>query len=216
MTEPQKKSGHGCLFYGGIVAAVILLVILLAAYAAFQFTRGLINQYTDTKPIAVPTVQYSDDQIKSLRDRIDGFKKAMQDGKRTEPLALTAEEINALIAKNPDAAALQVRLYVTFDEDRIQAQLSVPIEKLGVNMLRGRYFNGSGEFLLSLHDGSPQVKVKSLTVKGRPLPENFMRPIQAENFAAGWTNNPDFKAALGKLQEVKIEGGKLVVVPKRE
>jgi hypothetical protein len=187
----------------------------LSRFVIFLFARSLINQYTDTKPVAVPAVQYSDDQIKLLHERIDGFKKALHDGKRTEPLTLTAEEINALIARSADPA-LQLHLYVTFDEDRIQAQLSVPIEKLGVKILSGRYFNGSGEFLISLHDGSPQLQVKTLMVKDRLLRDNFMRAIQAQNFAAGWTNNPDFNEALGKLQEVKIEGGKLVVVPKQE
>jgi len=42
-----------------------------------------------------------------------------------------------------------------------------------------------------------------------------MEPLRAENFAEGWTNDPDLGAAIGKFQEIKIEDGKLVVIPKK-
>jgi len=41
-----------------------------------------------------------------------------------------------------------------------------------------------------------------------------MVSIRAENFADSWTNDVEFNQALAKLQEVKIENGKLIVIPK--
>jgi len=107
----------------------------------------------------------------------------------------------------------QARLFFSFNSNQVQAQLSVPLKGIQ-RWLDGRYLNGSGDFAVSLHDGNLALRVKSLAVKGRPLPPNFMQPLRAQNFAEGWTNNPDLSAAIGKFQEIKIEGGKLIVVPK--
>jgi hypothetical protein len=214
--DPQPKR-RGCLFYGGIVLAVLALMALLAGYAGYRFVRGLVDEYTDSKPLAAPAVQMSDTEIKLLQDRIQDFDKAMKENKSPEPLILTAEEINALIAKqNTNTPLSAPRLYFAFNENRVQAQLSVPADGLGLKMLRGRYFNGSGDFIVDLHDGKLLLTVKSLSVKGRPLPDSYMQSIRAQNFADGWTNDVEFTEGVAKLEEIKVENGKLVVVPKKQ
>src|ERR1041384_6457145 len=140
MNETPKKSGHGCLFWGGIIAGVLLLFAVLLGFAGFYYVKHLINEYTDTKPISMPAVQLSDAEVKILRERVDTFDKAVKAGKHVEPLILTADEINALIAKNNKSAS-PILLYFNFNEDRVQAQLSLPLDGIGIGMLRGRYFN---------------------------------------------------------------------------
>jgi hypothetical protein len=210
----EKKSGHGCLFWGGIVAAVLFLFVLLAAYAGFRYFKGLINRYTDTKPIEAPAVHLSGAEITNLQQRIHIFDGAIKSNNAVAPLILSADEINALIANEAKSNASPARLYFSFNSNRVQAQLSVPTDGFGIRMLRGRYFNGSGEFGVSLHEGKLLVNVKSLSVKGQPLPENFLQPLREQNFADGWTNDVDFNAAIAKLEEIKIENGKLIVIPK--
>jgi hypothetical protein len=68
--------------------------------------------------------------------------------------------------------------------------------------------------LVSLHEGRLVMRVKSLSVKGRPVPEHFMRSVRAKNFADAWTNDLEPDEALAKLQEIKVEDGKLMVIPK--
>ena len=210
----EKKSGHGCLFWGGIVAAVLFLCLLLTAYIGFRYVKGMVTRYTDTKPIEAPAVHLSGAEITNLQQRIHGFDAAMKSNNAVAPLILTADEINALIANEAKSNASPARLYFSFNSNQVQAQLSVPTDGFGLRMLRGRYFNGSGEFAVSLHDGRLLVNVKSLSVKGRPLPENFMQPLRVQNFADGWTNDVNFNAAIAKLEEIKIENGKLIVTPK--
>jgi hypothetical protein len=212
--KAEKKSGHGCLFWGGMVAAVLFLFLLLAAYAGFRYFKGLIVRYTDTKPVAAPMVHLSGMEITNLQQRIHTFDGAIKSSNAVAPLILSADEINALIANEAKSNASPARLYFSFNSNQVQAQLSVPTDGFGLRMLRGRYFNGSGEFAVSLHDGRLLVNVKSLSVKGRPLPENFMQPLRQQNFADGWTNDVDFTAAIAKLEEIKIENGKLIVIPK--
>jgi hypothetical protein len=214
MNAEQKRSGHGCLFWGGIVAAVLFLILLLTAYAGFRYFKGMINRYTDTKPLEAPALRLSSAEITNLQQRIHSFDGAIKSNNAVAPLILSAEEINALIANEAKSNASPARLYFSFNSNQVQAQLSVPTDGFGVRMLRGRYFNGSGEFAVSLHDGRLLVNVKSLSVKGRPLPENFMQPLREQNFADGWTNDVNFTTAIAKLEEIKIENGKLIVIPK--
>src|SRR3954452_3816894 len=186
MNAEQKKSGQGCLFWGGIFAAGLFLIPLLPAYAGFRYFKGMINRYTDTKPLAAPAVQLSGAEITNLQQRIHTFDVSIKSNNAVAPLILSADEINALIANEAKSNASPARLYFSFNSNQVQAQLSVPTDGFGVRALKGRYFNGSGDFAVSLHDGRLNVNIKSLSVKGRPLPDNFLQPLREQNFADGW------------------------------
>jgi hypothetical protein len=216
MMPAEKPRRHGCLFWGGIIAGILLLLVLIAGYAGYRYVRHAVNEYTDTKPLEMPTVQLSGTEITNLQKRVRNFDTAIKADKPAEPLVLTSDEVNALIAENnkSNSTLPPTRLYFSFNDDRVQAQLSVPTDSIGLRMLKGRYFNGSGDFALSVHNGRLMLTVKSLSVKGKPLPEQFMQSLRSENFAASWTNDVELNQALAKLQDVKIQNGKLIVVPK--
>lgn len=215
MSPQPKASGRGCLFWGGIVVGVIFLCFLLAGIAGYCFVRHLVNTYTDTKPLTVAVTRLSDTQIKALRDRIRNFDRALTNGTPVQPLILTADEINALIAgqtTNSNAA----HLYFSFEKNLVRAQLSLSLDEFGIWLLRGRYLNGGGDFAVSLHESQLQLNIKSLSVKGQPFPDQFMQSIRSQNLAEGYTNDVNFNNALKYFQEIKIEGGKLFVIPKAQ
>jgi len=87
------------------------------------------------------------------------------------PLTLTSDEINALIATDPDLQPLKGKLYVTLENEHIKGQLSVSMDEAGLPMFRGRYLNGSGTFSLSLRNGILRLTAQEIAVKGKPLPE---------------------------------------------
>lgn len=214
MTTPQKSSRRGCLFWAGIVAVFLFFCALLAGYAAYSYFKHLVYEFTETKPIEMPVVQMSGTEITNLQQRVEKFDKAIDANKPAEPLILTADEINALIAHETQTNPNPVHLYFSFNDDHVQAKLSLPTDGFGLKILRGRYFNGSGDFAVSLHDGRLSLNIKSLSVKGKPLPERFLQPLRQENFADAWTNDVEFNQTVAKLKEIKIENGTLHVIPK--
>ena len=210
----EKKSGRGCLFWGGIIAAVLCLLLLLTVYGAYRYFKGMILTWTDTKPLPAPALQMSRLEITNLQQRVHTWDDGLKHNHAVGPLTLTADEVNALIAAEVRTSGPPPRLFFSFNSNQVQAQMSVPLNGMFGHWLDGRYLNGSGNFAVSLHDGNLALRVKSLAVKGKPLPENFMQSLRAQNFAEGWTNDPDLSAAVGKFEEIKIEDGKLIVIPK--
>jgi hypothetical protein len=217
MTEQPKKSGHGCFFYGAIVAGVLLLMVVLTGYFGYRYAKNKINEFTDTQPMTLPVVQISEADLQRLQERINSFSKAVDEGKPVEAFSITADEVNALIATDPDLAALKGRIYVSFENDEVKAQVSLPADQVGLSPLRGRYINAAGTFGVSLHEGLLQVNVESLSAKGKPIPENILRHIRigAQTMVLQWTEDPKIKTALGKLQEIQVKDGKLIITPKR-
>jgi hypothetical protein len=218
-TTPQPKAGKGCLFWAGIILGVIFLCFVLAGIGGYVFVKHLVNEYTDSKPTEFKIATLSDADAKALQHRLDNFDNALTNNTPVEPLVLTADEINSLIAKqnkDPD----KVRLYFSFNENRVQAQLSLAGELFGLRMLRGRYLNGSGDFKVSLHDGRLFVGIQSLSVKGKPIPDQYLQGIRGQNFAdsytQGQTNSPELNEAFDRIEEIKIENGKLYIIPKKQ
>src|SRR6516162_866840 len=149
MTPPQiqplyttpKSSGKGCLFWVGIILGAIFLCLVLAGVGGYAYVKHLVNEYTDSKPTEMPVVTLSDADAKALQQRLDNFDNALTNNTPVEPLVLTADEINSLIAKNNNAPD-KFRLHFSFNENRVQAQLSLALEIFGIRMLNGRYLNG--------------------------------------------------------------------------
>src|ERR1044071_3035745 len=94
--QQQRQARRGCMFYGCIVGIVLMLMLLAGVlYGLHQFKK-MMNQFTDSKPMALPTVSLSTSQMDALR--VNTFSNAVSTGKSVSPLVLTSDEVNALIA----------------------------------------------------------------------------------------------------------------------
>src|SRR5262249_14644690 len=141
----------------------------------------LVNQYTATAPQELPRVEMPAEERRTLRERVDAFKAAIEDGRSTEPLVLSSEDLNALIEENPD---LKGRVYVAIDQDKLKGQLSIPLDTFSTSALpRGRYLNGEGEFKVALQEGVLIVTLDSLLVNGKSLPPELMNGLRNQNLA---------------------------------
>ena len=216
MTDPAAKPRRGCFFYGCISGLVLLVMVLGLLMAGLHYVRKMVNQYTDTKPMELPAVQMSQGEIDKLKQRFEAFQQAVREQRPANPLELTADDINALIASGPERQALKGRFYVSLEGDQLKGQVSMPLQEVGLSMFKGRYLNGSATFNLSFRNGALSVSPQTVTVKGKPLPEVYMQQIRTENLAANLTNEPKAVAVLQGLQDIQIKEGKLIVVPKEQ
>jgi hypothetical protein len=188
----------------------------LVRYGVQQLT-AFIEQYTDTVPMAIETVQVEPGEFEALEERMAAFQDALDRGARVEPLVLTGRDLNVLIARHPAMEAWRERAHVQVVGDQVVGQVSLPLDELaglpGMGRLRGRYLNGSAGFRVSLRNSRLQVNLESLEVKGQPIPEEVMKPLRQQNLAQDADQNPDLARTLGMLQSIEVTEGRIIITP---
>jgi hypothetical protein len=127
MNDQPQKPRHGCVFYGCISGLVLLLLLAIGGLVTLHYAKkalsGLVNDYTDSQPMELPTVQMSSADLEQLKQRWKSFEEAVRAHKHTAALVLTADEINALMASDTDQKSMKGKFYISFDGDRVKGQL---------------------------------------------------------------------------------------------
>jgi hypothetical protein len=216
MNDQPPKRSRGCFFYGCITGVVLLLMVLGTLMLGLHYLKKMVNRYTDTRPMELPVVQMSPAEIAQVKQRFEAFQQTVREQHATKPLMLTADDVNALIASGGEQDALKGKVYVRLEGDQLKGEVSVPLQDVGVSMLKGRYLNGSVTFNLSFRDGMLSLTPQTIQVKGEPLPEVYLREIRKQNLAGALTNDPGTAAMLKGLEEIQVKEGALVIAPKQQ
>jgi len=193
--------------------------MLLVAAAAIVVARQALDHareaFTDDRPADLPAVTVDEERFGELMAEVTGFAQAVSQDQPAPPLELSQDEINLLINGHPDWAELKGRAYVTVEGEEIKGEISVALGEIGIPFMEGRYLNGSATFSVFLRDGLLHVYLRSLDVKGVPVPDQFLEAIRTENLAADATRDPDAQKVLGKLDSIEIVDGVVRITPKR-
>ena len=216
-SEPAKR--RGCFFYGCITVLIVMVLVGIAFFFAVRYTvtkiAQIVEQYTETTPMTLPTVQISPTDYEQLDKRVTAFADAVNARKATQPLVLTGDEINALIANNPAWKALKGKVYVTIEGDQIKGKVSIPMDDLSqvplLSRLKGRYLNGAAALKVSLANGVLVVALQSLEAKGQSLSPQIMTQLQSVNFAQNSAQDPKTKEMIGRFESIEIKDGKITV-----
>ncbi|HMF38532.1 MAG TPA: hypothetical protein VKF17_17965 [Isosphaeraceae bacterium] len=213
--DDSRPRQRGCFFYGCVIASVlaVLLIIALAvlAFVFMRFFSGLVEEWTSPAPVELPRVQVSEQERKSVRERVDAFRKALEDGTATDPLVLTSDDLNALIEENSN---LRGRLFARVEGDKLKAQISLPLEMLKIGMLKGRYLNGEAELKASLSEGILVVTLEMLEVNGKHPPEQFLAELRKQNLAKDAYDNPKNAEMIRRFESLEIKDGKIILKPR--
>ena len=106
------------------------------------------------------------------------------------------------------------KVYVEIEGDKLHGQASLPLGDLGP-MFKGRWLNGSVVFRVEMTAGRLLVFIDSLEVKGKALPEEFMKSLRAKNFAENANQDPKTAELLQKLESITVRDGRVRVTPKQ-
>src|SRR5262245_2371354 len=216
-SQPAKQ--RGCFFYGCITVLVLMVLFGIAGFLLIRYglnkLTAFVEQYTDTRPMTLESVQMSTSDYQQLDKRVTAFADAVNARKATPPLVLTGEDINALIANNPGWKSLKDKVYVTITEDQIKGKVSIPMDELaqapGLSRLKGRYLNGSAGFKVSLANAVLLVTIQSLEAKGQSPPPPIMAQLQAVNFAQNTSQDPKTQEMISRLESIEIKDGMLTL-----
>jgi len=216
-SQPAKR--RGCFFYGCITVLVLMVLVGIAGfflirYGLNKFT-AFVEQYTDTKPMLLETVQISSADYQQLDKRVTAFADAVNARKATPPLVLTGDEINALIANNPAWKGLKGKVYVTIEGDQIKGKVSIPMDDLAqvplLSRLKGRYLNGAAALKVSLANGVLVVTLQSLEAKGQSPSPQVMAQLKSVNFAQNSAQDPKTQEMIGRFESIEVKDGKITI-----
>jgi hypothetical protein len=214
--QHEVRSGHGCFFYGCIIASILALLMVVAigvaAYLGYRFLNKLVDDWTSTTARQLPTVEMPAEERQALKDRVEAFRKAVDAGNATEPLILTSKDLNALIEEEPD---LKGKIYVDIAGDKVKGQISIPLEAIGLGMVKGRYLNGEADLKASLRDGVLIVTLDSFEVNGKRPPEELLANLRQQNLAKDVYKNPKQAEMLRKVESLEIKDGKIIIALRR-
>ena len=209
--DPTTKR-NGCWFYGCVFVVGSLVVVLLGlAVAAFVVYRTLtqyVEDYTALAPVDLPKVEITEAQRKSAVERARTFRDALKARVDTAPLVLTGDDLNALVQESPK---FKDRVYLTIDEDKLKARVSLPLDEFfKTSLTRGRYLNGEAELKATIQDGDARIEVESIAVDGKPLPD-FVRDMFARPGVLNLDAKGDQGDLLHQIASFEIKDGEIIV-----
>ncbi|HKS38354.1 MAG TPA: hypothetical protein VJW76_14265, partial [Verrucomicrobiae bacterium] len=182
---PQKTKGRGCFFYGCLTMVILFLVVAIGGYFAVRAAvNSFVAKYTDTKPMELPKVELSKTEMEELDKRLATFKEGVEADKSVSALALSADEINALIQRNAEA---KNKFSIGFEDDQVKGKISLPLGELKIPIigrwLKGRYLNGTAGLKPTLQNGVLIVTLQSVEVNGQTIPADILAGLKNRNLA---------------------------------
>ena len=209
-SNPPKQ--RGCFFYGCLSLAIVGLLLIVALVVGGYFLKKTVNRwiadYTDSAPATIEKVEYTREQMEALYARLQAFKDAMDKGEAPAELVLSADDLNALAGAD---RKLSGKVFVQLDGDRLKGNVSLPLDDIGPLKLKGRHLNGTAAFNMTLENGFLEVKLDAVEVKGKSLPDAFLKELKKENLAKEIASEPKAAEAISKLESFQIKDGKMIL-----
>lgn len=210
---PAEKKPRGCFFYGCLISiiAVVLGIAIIGgvAYWGWRYAINTVTEYTDTVAEEMPPIVMPEPERKTVMEKFQAYRKALEDGTATEPLVLTSEEVNVLINENEK---LKGHMHIDLVGDEVKAKISMPVKEMfDVSEVAGRFFNGSAKLKIAFRDGDLSVKAEEIEVKGKPLPEAISQGFKGKNLA----KDTDVKDEdLDKIESIVVKNSTLIITPR--
>jgi hypothetical protein len=215
---PVKKKGLGCCGCGCLILGLlaILFFALVAGGGYLAYNNAL--KLTTTSPEAIPFFDGGDDVYNKTQQKLKDFNHDANNH-LAATVRLSADEINTLIARNPNFTNNQILLYVTFTDDQARLQSSIPTAVISNGMLKGRYLSGDVSFSVNFNADTKNLSLdlKSLKVGNLDAPEDDLPAIQAEtdpSLNQLLKKDPNCKEILNQATSIQIKDNELVIETK--
>ena len=211
---PKKKSWlRGCLWALLICFIVFIGLPITGVLVVRSMWKSAIRDYTASQPVEIPVVQTSKEEAKAITDRATKFFQDLAGGKPVEPLMLTADDLNKLIAST-GSNQLAGKLFVTIEDGKVKGRVSFSLDKLGSPELKGRWLNGSVTLRAKIEGGELKVYADEISANDKTIPSLILNQLKQRNLAEEYMNNQDFYATLQLVESVTATNNAIIVTPK--
>ena len=166
-----------------MVLLIVLLVGLVGGGGYLLYAKVL--EFTSPTPITVPSFDGGDDIYHRAKQKVADFDHDVKNH-QAATIQLSADEINTLIARDPNFTKNKIHLFVTLTNDEGRLQTSIPTEIFSSGLLKNRYMNGDVSFGVDFDSTGKTLnfELHSLQVGDRNMPKNAL-PIVAGDQRGG-------------------------------
>jgi len=221
MTRKTPRSKIGCFVTGCLGSIALLIVGVVLVYFGVRYAvKVALDTYTDDKPTVFAESNMSSEDVQSLENRYDEFRKSVDQGLPAEPLELDTEEVNHLIETDPAFNKLKDKFRVQITQDKIRGTISIPADMAievfpdipNIEMLRGRYFNATVDLRLVLRNEELAVYLEDLSVKGKQIPSDVLTRLKNRDLIKDDRISGQLKRQFGQLRNITVKNGKIIMV----
>jgi len=188
----------------------LFFIVGCGGIGGYWYYVGQVEKYTADVAVAIPSVEYAPEQIQKLEAKIETFRQKIEQEQPEPPdLVLSAEQINALIARHPQ---LKGRVHLMILDDKMVGDVSFPTDALPGG--EGRFFNAKVTFDLAIEDSLLAIRLEEATVNGEEVPKSLLGAVAEQDFAGEINRNPNVARWLGRFESLTIRDGKVFLKPK--
>lgn len=217
---PPRRSGFGC--FGscclGLLVVGFICVVGLLGTGWYVFHKLANNNIISDAPISVQIEQPSEAQYQTAETSLTQLKTAANE-RREQTVSFTAEDLNALLARDPDFRDLAGHARVEIANSVMTVSLSAPLNVFWGSSKR-RWFNGIVRFTARYENDEFQIDLQSARGGDYDVPNYILSRINSNLGQVITDNTDDWRRELGvdlrRVKRMSIEGDKLVVTTKAE
>lgn len=200
---PAPKKRRWWLYTLSAFGALLLL-------AAGSFV-ALLGYCTSREPMPITNANVTEADRDALRDKWLQFRQEVVEGRSPEPLRISPEEVNVFFSMLP---RYRDRVHLSLVENRMRAEVSMPLEEVLPVLGSGRYVNGVDVFSVRLGaNGFPQIEIVSAELNGKELPRWVKRQMGRPALYRDIFYVLDLPAFLERLKSIEIRDGFVVLTP---
>jgi hypothetical protein len=213
-----RGPGPGCFLKGCLTLFIVFMVmgVIIGSVGYYVYSAALPFMSEDPGRIRVSPA--TPEQYQSLIERLRPFSEALETG-HAATAELTADDLNTLIARDPQLEDLRGRLYFSIVNERLAVDVSTPVNDVEVNGPKV-FFTGRLTVDASIVDGDLTVVLRNVEgLNGKPLPPLIERFVTGggfvQNFEQGVRDRiqaqGQLPALMDRIKTARIENNHILV-----
>ncbi len=219
---PPPRQGIGCFAKGCITVIILLMLLGVGIGAAGWYLMRNITTFVAPTPVPIRTFQATPEQYQEVVTRYVAFIQALNAGKAAT-FSLSSDDLNTLIARDPEFKDVRGKLYMTVEKDEIVAETSFPIpqdtRRFGRGGASNAYFNGRMRFAASYSGGEASLFIHRIeSMKGDPMSDGLLSLLNKADFGNAFNQvlhderrkGTPWAEAMSKVQKIVVEDGHIV------
>ena len=177
---PPKSSRGSCVLRGCLVLVIIAMLLgVVFGGTGLYLYRGL-KPFLTSQPVAIHTFQGGEEAAAALQQKLTAFQQSLAAGQKAT-LALTGDDLNALVAQDPDLSKYRNRVFLSLENNQIIAELSFPYtEDPSLPADQRVYINARAVLDASYSDGDFAFLLARLEPIHGPPPSTFLLGVMKE------------------------------------